>query len=282
VVVGLLAAGAAVLLANPRHRAFYFGQAAGSGEPAPERVLRLPAAPTVERTAEAAAPERVRVPGPDAEGRIIVPITDRLPWRLPSEGAPPGWTLREFSGNAAAELIRADGRVALRLRAAHASFAVYRDVVLDVGQFPYLTWSWKVTRVPPQGDVRDAARNDQAAQIYVIFPRWPHSPTSSDVLGYVWDSRAPAGTQTAFAKTPNVRVIVVQSGTARTETWLREQRNVARDYVALFGRQPPRVGAVAIMIDTDDTLGDAEAYFGDLTFSRAPVAGVENATSMLR
>jgi hypothetical protein len=244
VVVGLLAGGVAVLLANPRHRAFYFGQAGGNGEPAPVRVLRLPAPPTVERTAEAASPERARMPGPDAEGRVIVPIADSVPWRLPSEGAPPGWTLREFSGNAAAELTRADGRLALRLRADHASFAVYRDVVLDVGQFPYLTWSWKVTRVPAQGDVRDALRNDQAAQIYVIFPRWPHSPTSSDVLGYVWDSQAPAGTQTAFAKHPNVRVIVLQSGTSRTETWLREQRNVARDYVALFGRQRASVRRV--------------------------------------
>ena len=139
-----------------------------------------------------------------------------------------------------------------------------------------------MTRLPAQGDVREAARNDQAAQIYVIFPRWPHTQASSDVVGYVWDSQAPAGTQTAFAKHPNVRVIVLQSGTALTETWLREQRNVARDYVALFGRQPPRVGAIAIMIDSDDTRGEAEAYFGDLTFSRAPVAGVENATSMLR
>ena len=267
-----------MLLANPRHRAFYFPQAERNGEPA----LSRPPRPLVDRTAEEVWPERARLPGADAEGRIVVPIADRLPWRLPSEGAPPGWTLREFTGNPAAELIRADGRLALRLRADHASFAVYRDVVLDVAQFPYLSWSWKVTRVPSQGDVRDATRNDQAAQVYVIFPRWPHATTASDVLGYVWDSHAPVGTQTAFAKAPNVRVIVVQSGVSRTETWLREQRNVARDYVALFGRQPSRVGAVALMIDTDDTRGDAEAYFGDLTFSRAPVAGVENATSMLR
>ncbi len=271
-----------MLLANPRHRAFYFGGPSGNGEPGSERALRVLPRPAVERTAEAATPERGRLPVPDAQGRIVVPVADQIPWRLPAEGAPPGWTLREFAGTAAAELIRADGRLALRLRADRASFAVYRDVIVDVAQFPLLTWSWKVMRLPSQGDVRDAARNDQAAQVYVIFPRWPHSPTSTDVLGYVWDSQAPAGTQTAFARAPNVRVIVIQSGTSRTETWVRERRNVARDYVALFGRQPPRVGAVALMIDTDDTRGEAEAYFGDLTFSRAPVAGVENATSMLR
>ena len=280
-VVAVLALGAVVLLSNPRHRAFYFGRAGDNGEPGADKKPRA-SAPAVERAAEAAPPGRVRVPLPDAQGRVVVPIADRMPWRLPAEGAPPGWVLHEFAGNAAAELTRTDGLLVLRLRADHASFAVYRDVVLDLTQFPYLSWSWKVMRLPVQGDVRDAARNDQAAQVYVIFPRWPHAPTGSDVLGYVWDSQAPAGTQTAFANAPNVRVIVVQSGTARTETWVREQRNVARDYVALFGRPPPRVGAVALMIDTDHTRGDAETYFGDLVFSRAPLVGVENATSMLR
>ena len=38
-----------------------------------------------------------------------------------------------------------------------------------------------------------ASRNDQAAQVYVIFPRWP-SLATSDVIGYVWDTQAPIGT----------------------------------------------------------------------------------------
>jgi hypothetical protein len=283
-VVALLAVGVAVLLANPRHRAFYFGPAADEGASGARRP-GLASFPRTQPTRETAWPEGARVPTPDAEGRIVVPVADQTPWRLPVEGAPPGWLLREFAGNPASELVRTDGRLALRLRADRASFAVYRDVVLDPAQFAYLTWSWKVMRLPPQGDVRYADRNDQAAQVYVIFPRWPHALTASDVIGYVWDSHAPSGTRTAFARAPNVRVIVVQSGVARTEGWVLEQRNLAQDYTALFGRRAPRVGAVALMIDADDTQGEAEAYFGDLTFSRAPLAGLENmenATSMLR
>lgn len=47
------------------------------------------------------------------------------------------------------------------------------------------------------------------------------------------------------------------------------RRNVHEDYVALFGRRPPRVGSVVLMIDTDDTQGVAEALIGDLGFSRS-------------
>jgi hypothetical protein len=58
---------------------------------------------------------------------------------------------------------------------------------------------------------------------------------------------------------------------------------VAEDYQAAFGRQPPRVGKVALMIDSNDTRSDAEALFGDLTFSRPGVPShTEIPSTMLR
>jgi hypothetical protein len=209
----------------------------------------------------------VRIPRPDAEGRVRVPVTDRLPERLPSAGVPAGWELTEFAGKASVELIRSEGRIAVRLRSEGTSFALHRDVVVDVRAYPILTWSWKMARLPAGGDVRDSARDDQAAQVYVVFPRWPSPRTSSDVIGYVWDTRAPAGTTLAHPRAPNVRIVVLQSGSERRDTWLREQRNLAEDYRSLFGGQPPRVGKIALMIDSNDTRSEAETLFGDLTFA---------------
>jgi hypothetical protein len=225
------------------------------------------------------------VPAPDGQGRVRIPAADEVPAHLPSAGAPAGWEVKEFVGGASVELVRNEGRVALRLRSARTSFALHRDVVLDVRQYSMLAWSWKVTRLPASGDVRDPARDDQAAQVYVIFPRWPSPPTASDVIGYVWDSQAPVGTTLRHPRAPNVRIIVVESGKARLDTWQRQVRNVAQDYQALFGRQPPRVGKVALMIDTNDTRGEAEALFGDLVFFRPGVAAMESmeiAVTMLR
>jgi len=274
----VLASGAGVLWSNPRHRAFYFGRRAG---PPPASGLGDSAgAPAVSPVA-ALIPGR-RVPLPDAAGRIVVRVADRVSRQLPVEGVPPGWTLREFAGRASIELVRAESGPALSLRSSQASFALYRDVIVDLREFPLLTWSWKVVRLPAAGDVRHAATDDEAAQVYVIFPRWPAPFTNSDVIGYVWDSRAPVGTQLTSPKAANVRVVVVESGTSRLGAWQRQERNVAADYAALFGRQPPRVGQVAVMIDSDDTRGDAGALFGDLVFSRGTTERTEIPTSMLR
>jgi hypothetical protein len=139
-----------------------------------------------------------------------------------------------------------------------------------------------VTRLPAAGDVRESARDDQAAQVYVVFPRWPSPRTASDVIGYVWDSRAPVGTQLTHPKAPNVRIIVVESGRGKLDTWQRYQRNVAEDYAAIFGRPPPRVGKLALMVDSNDTRDEAEALIGELIFSRTPGGRAEIPSIVLR
>lgn len=284
----LIVAGITVLLSNPRHRTFYLGwpgaggpRAAFSETPTPATASRAPSSPA---RGGAGAATTVRIPAPDKDGRVRVPVTEAVPARLPAPGVPTGWDVTEFSGrDPAIELTRVDGRVALRLRSAGNSFAVHRDLVLDVRQYSILTWSWKVTRLPNGGDVREPGRDDQAAQVYVIFLRWPAPRTASDVIGYVWDSRAPVGTMLRNSRAPNVRIVVLESGPGRLDTWLREQRNVAADYRALFGAEPPRAGKVALMIDSNDTKSDAEALFGDLTFSRpSSPSDTEIPTTMLR
>jgi hypothetical protein len=264
----VVAGGVGILLAGPR-RALEFGDAAPP-----------PAAPA--QTAVTATVAGGKPLYAEGDGRLRVRIADREPARLPSDGVPPGWTLREFSGHGLVEVVRSDGRLAARLRTERASFAIHRDVVVQLREFPYLSWSWKVAKLPAGGDVRQPTRDDEAAQLYVVFPRWPSPRTTSDVLGYVWDSRAPVGTQIPNPRASNVRVIVVESGPAHIDEWRSYERNVAEDYVALFGRQPPRVGKVALMVDSNDTGADAEALFGDLTFARTPRGRTEIATDVLR
>jgi hypothetical protein len=42
---------------------------------------------------------------------------------------------------------------------------------------------------------------------------------------------------------------------------------VAQDYRLLFGEEPSALGAVAIMTDTDNTGGQAVAYYGDISLA---------------
>lgn len=281
VMLAIVVAGLIAVVAVPRLRAFYFGQGAVRYERARATLSRLPTQLAAGTTGSTGAPLGRKLL-PDSEGRIRVRVSDRPPPRLPAEGIPAGWTAKEFEGHASVELVRDDARLALRLRSEHSSFALYRDVVADLNEFPFFSWSWKVVRMPDHGDVRDRAADDQAAQVYVIFPRWPAPLRNSDVVGYVWDSRAPVGTQITSTKAGNVKIIVVESGRGRADAWRVEQRDVAKDYAALFGRPAPRVGQVAVMIDTNDTRGAAEALIGDLIFARTRSESMESPTSMLR
>jgi hypothetical protein len=321
VAVLVLTAVVITLLTSQRHRSFYFGQvASGAGSPAAASlppVANSPSAagsvtpagsPPVAGAASAgnspsaspgtlatgrpmvpparptgALATEVSLPTTDASGRVRVPVSDRAPANVPADGIPTGWELKEFVGQSSVELVRGETGLAIRLRSDKSSFALHRDVVLDIRRQPILTWSWKVARLPAAGDVRDPQRDDQAAQLYVVFPRWPSPRTSSDVIGYVWDSRAPVGTTLVHPRAPNVRIVVVESGPAKLGTWVREQRNVAADFKALFGREPTRLGKVAIMTDSNDTRGDAEVLFGDLIFGPADTAvHTEIPTPMLR
>jgi len=282
IIVAVLA-GAGAVGVVPRLRAFYSGQGTAPVERAAATLARLPTQLAVGATSpESAGKTQGRRLLPDAEGRIRVRVSDRPPTRLPAEGIPVGWTAKEFVGHASVELVRDEARLALRLRSERSSFALYRDIVVDLNEFPVLSWSWKVVRLPPDGDVRDRAADDQAAQVYVIFPRWPAPTRNSDVVGYVWDSRAPVGTRVTSTQAANVKIIVVASGRSQAETWRAEQRDVAKDYTELFGRPPPRVGQVAVMIDTNDTKAVAEALIGDLVFARTRAESMETPTSMLR
>jgi hypothetical protein len=65
-------------------------------------------------------------------------------------------------------------------------------------------------------------------------------------------------------------MVVVESGTEKTGSWVSEERDILTDYRRLFGGEPRRIGAVAIMTDTDNTDGEATAWYGDITLSTVP------------
>ncbi len=265
------------LLWSPRHRQFYSwllvhvpqtnpAQPLLSRPPAPPPPA--PRAPTPPEQTKPEASPGARAARSGTGERVVVKVADTLPAGLPSAALPSGWILKEFVGRAQVEVVRDDSRPAFHLISHGTSFALSRDVALDLKQFPTLVWRWKVMKLPSGGDVRERTRDDQAIQVYLIFPRWPDPRINSDVVGYVWDSRAPVGTTLTSTQSPNVKLIVLQSGSERLGRWVQEERNAYRDYVDLFNKEPPRIGLVALMADSNDTQSEAEALVEDLVFLR--------------
>ena len=59
-------------------------------------------------------------------------------------------------------------------------------------------------------------------------------------------------------------MISVESGPEKAGQWVMETRDVVADYKRCFGKKPPRVGAIAIMTDTDQTQSAATAWYGPI------------------
>lgn len=185
----------------------------------------------------------------------------------PHDGAPTGWDVKEWKGKARFKVVKDGDRTAVHLKSDRSSGALYKEIAFDIRDFPVLHWQWKAEKLPDGADVRSRHKDDQAAQIYVIFPKWP-ALVNSRVIGYIWDTTAPAGAFIPSTKSSNTRYVVIRSGPDGLGQWFAEQRNVYEDYKKSFNEEPPPVGKVSVMIDSDDMASTAESYFSGIYFSK--------------
>ena len=79
--------------------------------------------------------------------------------------------------------------------------------------------------------------DDEAAQVYVAWLRSPEA-VRSRIIGYVWDSTAPAGTICKSQKTSTVTYVVLRSGADELDKWITERRNVVEDFRKIYGEAP--------------------------------------------
>jgi hypothetical protein len=159
----------------------------------------------------------------------------------------------------------AEGDSCLHLKSVKSSFGLEHEVNVDPAQLPYLTWRWKVARLPNGGDFRRADADDQAAQVMVAF-------ADRRILTYLWDSTAPKGAAQNASNIPLVHIfaVVCQSGAGDADRWIAEKRNVAYDYGRAYGRPAPRVKGLRLQINSQHTGTIAESYFGEVAFRSTP------------
>jgi Protein of unknown function (DUF3047) len=184
-----------------------------------------------------------------------------------STGDLSGWTPKVFRGETAYTLAEDGGRTVLRAESQGAASGLVKEIRLDPRSAPVLRWSWKIERTLAQGDERTKAGDDYAARVYIIFPSVLFWKTRA--INYIWANKLPAGESLPNAYSSNAVMVAVESGDGKAGTWVHEERNIFEDYRTLFGKDPPALGAVAIMTDTDNTGGKAVAWYGDITLGPA-------------
>jgi hypothetical protein len=208
----------------------------------------------------------VAVAAPAAE--VVIEDWSRHP--VGTKGMPPSWQKQRWGDPAYDFTVVEDGgRKVLHLKSAGDSSTISKDIKgrVNLKETPVLEWSWKVTALPRGADSRRKETDDQAGQVYVTWPRFPEA-VRSQVIGYIWDTTAPAGAVVKSQKTGTVTYIVLRSGSADAGKWVTERRNVRDDFRMIYGEDPGEGPSIlSVGIDSDDVKGTAESYMGALRFT---------------
>ncbi len=173
-----------------------------------------------------------------------------------------GWSEKSFQGTTEYRIVEEGGEKVLYAKSEKAASGLVFETDYDPQQFPILSWRWKVRDTISKGDSRSKAGDDYAARIYVVFPHWFFLKTKT--LNYIWANQLPKNSSQLSVYTSNGMMIAVESGSAKAGEWVTVQRNLLDDYRKAFGEEPAKVGAIAIMTDTDNTGETAEAWYGDI------------------
>ncbi|MBP1723855.1 MAG: uncharacterized protein H6Q44_1560 [Deltaproteobacteria bacterium] len=151
-------------------------------------------------------------------------VVDRFTGGVDEKGIPEGWAQeKDFGPQSKIAVGQEKDFHFVHLLSVNDAFGIKKEFSFDIRKYPYLTWRWKATRLPKGGDIRKRETDDQAGQIYVLFPRFP-AMINTRSMGYIWDALTPvgtAGTSTAYSK---MKYVVLQSGPESTPSIPRARR----------------------------------------------------------
>lgn len=220
-----------------------------------------------------------------AEGEMIRLLGDQQA----ADGLPKNWrplTFSKISRHTEYKLIREGDRPVITATSRQSASGLYRPLDLNPKEYPILSWCWKVNRALTKGDETKKNGDDYAARIYVTFKFDPNNATfwerttfgtiktiygaypPKGALNYVWAGHLPVGKIFPNPYTDRAKMVVVESGNEKEMQWVCEERNLYEDYKRLFGEEPPVFSGVAVMTDTDNTGGEATAYYADLVLHK--------------
>jgi hypothetical protein len=183
-------------------------------------------------------------------------------------------------------LERQDGRTILRIQTA----ASYGNLLHPLADVPAgrLSWRWRVDKPLVSADLRSRQGDDVALKVCALFDmprdavpfmerqllRLAESRTGQALptatLCYAWDPSWPAGTVVPNAYSRRVRYITLG---AAPRSWQDEDRDLAADFLRAFGDETaavPRLRAVAVGADADNTGGDSQGFISGLELTPRP------------
>jgi hypothetical protein len=205
------------------------------------------------------------------------------PWLIVRGNKPTSYRLAEV-----------DGVVALEAEGVEGGSGMWRRIRVDPHHNPVLEWRWRVP-VPAGGKppLAVTAAKSPIARLSLAF----HGDTSKldfedrtklrlanaltvhglpyATLIYVWMMDVPVGTIYPSPHTDRVRHLVAESGAQHAGEWVTIRRNVVEDFRRAYGEEPGDIVGVGLMTDYGDDGSPRKAQYGDITFARPCMPGIQ-------
>lgn len=163
--------------------------------------------------------------------------------------------------------VQDNGKTVLMGKSVDGASGLIRKIEIDPKAYPVIKWSWKIGHTVKKGNERLKNGHDFSARLYVVFPRGFFA--GARAIEYVWGNVMHKGEMLRSPYSNNMAMIAVDSGEELAGHWVSHRRNFAEDYHAAFGEEAPKVGAIAIMTDSDNTHESALGYYGDISVTAA-------------
>ncbi len=183
-----------------------------------------------------------------------------------SETGLDGWQQKRFDGETRYRLLDPQ-RGWVEAVSENAASALYLERKIDLERTPWLNWSWQKRLPIEPGDENLKTGDDFVARVYAVKKGgllfW-----KTLAINYVWSAGHRKGDSwdNPFAGN-NAKMLSLRDATDPAGQWFSEKRNLREDFRRLFGKELRYIDGIAIMTDSDNSGGRAEALYGDLYFT---------------
>ena len=176
-----------------------------------------------------------------------------------------------------------EGRNAVRSESSAAASMLRETLRVEAADLGQVSFSWKVPALIAGADMMQAHTDDSPVRLVLAFEgdrskfsaknamlselalTLTGEPLPYATLMYVWGTDRAPGSIIHGHRTDRIRKLVLESGPQHLGRWLDYERDIKADFEAAFGEAPGALVGVAMMTDTDNTRGQALAWYGPIS-----------------
>ncbi|MGR3173137.1 MAG: DUF3047 domain-containing protein [Candidatus Scalindua sp.] len=192
-----------------------------------------------------------------------------------AKGEPIGWKAhkgicRKIRNRTMPRLIQTEGRNLLYINANDSGSITFKPVHLSPEEYPFLSWSWKISNILPDSREKEVGGDDYPAAVCIVYSKSFFSLLFGryKILIYAYGNNVQVGERYESPCEARARFIIVENGDKNTGKWLNYKVNHYKDYVREFGEEPPEITYVGLQTNADRSHGKVEAWYTDIALNR--------------